>query len=590
MTSDPMRCRVCGREVAAGRFCGMCGAPQSHRRADGPDWLRIRHYCPAPNQHALRPSPVSTLFPQLSSASRRAFGLAAAVLVATLATLTLLRWQAAAIGVGVLGFPVLLATYFGASGALRNGPRRTWILPAALGLAWALLTGARVARSYGVGFGAGVAGGPDNASLAVPVGAVIVMVLPAMIMRLFRTRPARVMDGFITGVLGATSFGVAATVVRLAPQLSTGLVARHRPLEGLIVEAGIRGVVIPMTSAAIGGIAGVGLWFTRSRDPVVRRRRPLVAAGVLVIVGVASGTALADAADLGPANELLLHAAVTVIALFGLRVALHLGLLHESHGDAEPMTTVDCPECGHHELAMPFCSSCGRGASTYPASSAATQRSRWQPVGQVTAGCAAAALGATAVSVILFKPVALYACPPECGRPPTGTAIKINPRYTAPDGSYSVAYPEGGSAYDVTTDPSGVLATLNRGDGGVLRLFGEPARGRDAEQVVHDFVTGAKPNAARAYSIPNAMVGYQLGYGEVDDDYPVSATGDYVRLRLVTVAAVKDDYALIAAAIGPFHQFSPDFGPGPPSAVNLQLGLDMDTYVNSFRWRGDPDD
>ena len=34
----------------------------------------------------------------------------------------------------------------------------------------------------------------------------------------------------------------------------------------------------------------------------------------------------------------------------------------------------------------------------------------------------------------------------------------------------------------------------------------------------------------------------------------------------------------------PFHQFGPDFGPGPPSAVNLQLALKMDTYVSSFTW------
>ena len=97
-----------------------------------------------------------------------------------------------------------------------------------------------------------------------------------------------------------------------------------------------------------------------------------------------------------------------------------------------------------------------------------------------------------------------------------------------------------------------------------------------------------RPNAKRAYVIPNAMVGSRPGYGEVDDDYPVSLNGAYVRLRLVTVAAVNEDDALIAAAIGPFHQFGPDFGPGPPSAVNLQLGLEMDQFVNSFRWRGGP--
>lgn len=106
---------------------------------------------------------------------------------------------------------------------------------------------------------------------------------------------------------------------------------------------------------------------------------------------------------------------------------------------------------------------------------------------------------------------------------------------------------------------------------------------------MRDFLAEVRPNAKRTYAIPNAMLGYREGFGEVDDDYPLSPTGEYVRLRLVTMAAVHDDYALVAAAIGPFHQFGPDFGPGPPSSVNLQLALQMDEYVNSFRWRGDPD-
>jgi hypothetical protein len=49
--------------------------------------------------------------------------------------------------------------------------------------------------------------------------------------------------------------------------------------------------------------------------------------------------------------------------------------------------------------------------------------------------------------------------------------------------------------------------------------------------------------------------------------------------------AVKNGYALVAAAIGPYHEFSPDFGTGHPSGVNLQLAMDMGKYVNSFKWR-----
>ena len=57
---------------------------------------------------------------------------------------------------------------------------------------------------------------------------------------------------------------------------------------------------------------------------------------------------------------------------------------------------------------------------------------------------------------------------------------------------------------------------------------------------------------------------------------------------LVVIAAVKNDLALIALATGPFRRFSPDFGPGPPSAANVEIAIDMGKYVESFSWRGDP--
>ena len=46
--------------------------------------------------------------------------------------------------------------------------------------------------------------------------------------------------------------------------------------------------------------------------------------------------------------------------------------------------------------------------------------------------------------------------------------------------------------------------------------------------------------------------------------------------------------ALVAGAVGPYHAFGPDFEPGLPSGVNLQVAQDMGKYVNSFVWKGDP--
>src|SRR5882757_9415595 len=51
------------------------------------------------------------------------------------------------------------------------------------------------------------------------------------------------------------------------------------------------------------------------------------------------------------------------------------------------------------------------------------------------------------VTMMVSKPPVRYVCPPDCGRPPTGTPVATNPRFTAPDGAFSVSYPAEGSAY-----------------------------------------------------------------------------------------------------------------------------------------------
>ncbi|KAA0105637.1 hypothetical protein [Mycolicibacterium sp. P1-5] len=199
------------------------------------------------------------------------------------------------------------------------------------------------------------------------------------------------------------------------------------------------------------------------------------------------------------------------------------------------------------------------------------------------------AMMALSVLATHIKPtVTTYRCPPDCGRPPTGLPVAINPRFFAPDGSFSVSYPAPGTAYDVTTEPNGVRAELNIGDGGTLRLFSEPARGRDARQVADDLKGRMFSDAVTSYELPNALLGYEPGYGEVADDWPKGTTTDAQRLRVVLIVAVKNDLALVAGAVGPFHQFGPDDGPGPPSPANLDIAKDMGKYVNSFMWRGDP--
>lgn len=194
--------------------------------------------------------------------------------------------------------------------------------------------------------------------------------------------------------------------------------------------------------------------------------------------------------------------------------------------------------------------------------------------------------GAMGVWDRLVADAGTYRCPPDCGRPPNAVPVSNLPRYVSPDGEFSVAYPAPGSFYDVTAGPAGVTARMTTGDRGVLRLFGEPARGRGARQVVEDFIAKEFLNASVDYELPNAMVGYRLGYGVVIN-FQTPALSTRNDMRAVVIASVNNDLALFAVAEGPFRRFTLDFGPGPPSGANLEIAMDMGRYVDSFSWKGD---
>ncbi len=138
-----------------------------------------------------------------------------------------------------------------------------------------------------------------------------------------------------------------------------------------------------------------------------------------------------------------------------------------------------CPECDHVVAHAPFCTDCGVAlhaksvdarAATYPG-----------VLGPLVAGLGAVVAAGVATAVLITPATKAYVCPPDCGRPPLGTPVETNPRFSGDNGAFSVAYPGEGSAYEVTFDPpgmNGVELKYTGGDTGILRLFGEPARDR----------------------------------------------------------------------------------------------------------------
>ena len=626
-----MECRVCQTDVPAGEFCGLCGDFLTERRGNGPSWLRLRAYSAAPGEHLLTPSLASSLFPQLPHRSRMPFRLVLVLVLLALVTFATLRMPAALITVASLGLPLLFLLYMRETDVFRDVPARALLLTAGLGIAlgvgWVLLTGAIVARSYGVPLGAGIAAGRiAREGLGIPVGSMILMLAPVLVVRLFRPPIQESLDGFVIGALGALAFTAAATLTRLAPQFTTGMVARARPISSLIVEAGIRGIAVPLTAAAVGGLIGAALWFTRPPNKIHQHAsfvRVALAGFAVAVVIVYASLGLIDVAHIPQTIQLIIHLSVALVALFLLRLGLQLALLHEEHDEIQSDEPVVCPHCQHVVPDMAFCPACGvathassrwsriQRRSTRPTTADADQPPGTTLPGYSTtpgtytappvrrtsyvrllriwgAGIVVVAMALVGLSVIIHKPPARYVCPPDCGHPPTGEPVAVNPRFTAQDGTFSVSYPAPSQAYRITTSPTGVRADFLGGDGGTMQLMSRPANGRSAEDIAKSLVKETFPDTKTAYEIPNAMVGYVPGYGLVADCWPQGANSNYMRMRVIAMVAVKNDLALIAAAVGPFRQFGPDFGLGKPSGANLQLALDMGKYVNSFSWRGDP--
>jgi hypothetical protein len=338
----------------------------------------------------------------------------------------------------------------------------------------------------------------------------------------------------------------------------------------------------------------------------------VLVASVLSVMVLYAGLGLAEVAPIPHALHVGLHLVCAALALLALRIGLQVALLQEEDDvTSSPVASlapssspeqVLCPRCEHVVPDMAFCPNCGaaarsssrtsRAASAVPPGSDEAARVRQTtprrvllPLGGVLA---AAAVSAVVVSMVITPNLPRYICPPDCGRPPLGSPVTTNPRFISPDGAYSFSYPGPGTAYEATVDEKGVVLNFVAGDTGTLVLFGEPALNRTPKQITDDLIRENYPDAEVDYEIPNASVGYQPGYGVVADEYPQDSTGTYTRLRLLVMVAVKNDVALIAAAAGPYHEFSPSFGTGHPSGANLQLAMDMAKYVNSFAWRGDP--
>jgi hypothetical protein len=196
-----------------------------------------------------------------------------------------------------------------------------------------------------------------------------------------------------------------------------------------------------------------------------------------------------------------------------------------------------------------------------------------------------AAVGFGANAQANSDPLAQPAAP--VGQPATQAVIPVEswPHFHAKNGSFSFAYPNNASQ-----DANGVSWTY--GDD-TAQLFGVSANNLTPQQIAQQFIKARFPNATLGYEIPNARVGYQGGYGEIDNLIPQNSSGPYNPQRVLIMVAVKNGTAVIAEAAGPV------FYPADPSgtimhATGAELAIADDSnalfhyWVNSVSWKGDP--
>jgi RsiW-degrading membrane proteinase PrsW (M82 family) len=357
-------CPNCADTVPAGGYCGACGHHLALHDDAARSGFRGHSYAAAPGEHVLRLAVVSSLFPNLPHRSRAPFRIAVVILAVALVVLATLRLQAPMIAVAALGVPLLFQLYLQESDVYEDLPTPLLalavLLGAGLGVGWALLTADRISESISTQLlGGNTASRFWTDGVLIPLVGGALLLVPAIVA--FLVKPPHVdesMDGFLIGSIGAVGFTAASTITRLWPQLETGIVARNRPVSGIVVEALLQGGAVPITAASVGGVFGAALWVRRRSQ--VHFGRVLASARLVLPAALLIYLALGLIDYWQPPQETLLglHAVVAILALLALRYGVHAVLLHEEH-DVQIGPPRVCPHCEQVVPAMPFCPHCG---------------------------------------------------------------------------------------------------------------------------------------------------------------------------------------------------------------------------------------
>lgn len=370
-------CPACDSTVPAASFCGECGA-----RLDAPvdTWtqlLRPEFFANAHREAIWVPRVSSGLFPRIAGETRRPFRIGLITVLIAVVLLSAARINGPLGVMAILGWPLLFLIYVWETDVFRDIPARILItamlLGAGLGVGAWLTTGKVIAGSYGITTGSGLLllGEELNTGFLISLGGAALMLVPALITRLFKVPVRESLDGFVVGAFGALWYSTAATTTILAPQFAEGL--QEDQDAGRLLEDSITyGIASAVVTTAVGGVVGMLLWFRvrEGRDP--RRPRAALALCAALAVGCYLAVWFVDALGLPLFADMAAKLSVAVLALIVVRSAVQIALLHEEPDPANG-DPVLCVHCERIVPDMPFCVACGAAAR---ASSRSSRRLR----------------------------------------------------------------------------------------------------------------------------------------------------------------------------------------------------------------------
>jgi len=360
------RCAACRSAVSAGSFCGFCGSELAGACTGGRKWLRPRVFAAAPREPITLPLITSSLCPHLADTDRVPFRHGLFLALAMLIGVSALKLLPALVVLSALGIPLLFVLYLWRSGIYRDVPKRALLLPPLIGVGLSVTVGLWSANLIADSYGIPLAGGFQlrevlDIGFAVTVADAVLMLVPAVVVRLLRPPSCESLDGFLIGAFGALCYASAGTITWLAPQFTLGLLDNYSRWR-LFSEGILYGIFEPLTAAAVGGMAGILLWFRPARRPG-QPRGLRAALALCAVLGVGYYVAIyAFAAGYNSRiTEAVVNTAITALALLTLRVAIQIAVLHE---EPDPATgrPVRCMRCAATVPDMPFCPECGGAA------------------------------------------------------------------------------------------------------------------------------------------------------------------------------------------------------------------------------------